>query len=78
MTNIQDAEQLMVSGFPGSPNELEAKAKFLRIEAEMQERIAIASESTASSTKRSVTIMMWSVIVLAISSLATLYISYFR
>jgi hypothetical protein len=54
---------------PGSPNEMTARAEFLRRQTALQREATQAARDTATYTQRSARYMLWSVIVLAISSL---------
>jgi hypothetical protein len=54
---------------PGSPNEMTARAEFLRRQTALQREATQAAGDTATYTQRSARYMLWSVIVLAISSL---------
>ncbi len=69
MTNpeIQEVTEEMAGYQPGTKNELVARAKLFKIEAELQERAAIAAEETAASTKRSAFWIMVSVFVMTTS-----------
>ncbi|MBT3679895.1 MAG: hypothetical protein HOF36_01400 [Candidatus Marinimicrobia bacterium] len=77
MTNpeIQEVTGEMASYQPGTKNELVARAKLYKIEAELLERTAIAAEETASSTRRSAFWIMGSVIVMTVSVIANLIIT---
>ncbi len=77
MTNpeIQEVTGEMASYQPGTKNELVARAKLYKIEAELLERAAIAAEETASSTRRSAFWIMGSVIVMTVSVIANFIVN---
>ena len=67
--DLEGVADNMAGSQPGSKNAHEANTEFIYRNAKAQREIADTS-------KKSITIMMWSVIVLAISSLINLVIEY--
>jgi hypothetical protein len=58
---------------PGSAAEMMARVEFLRRQTELQREATQAAKATAEYTQASACYMGWSVIVLALSSLATAF-----
>lgn len=61
-----------------STDDQQARAEFLLRQTQFHERQAAASEKAAAATERYTRYMFWSVVVLAIASVAQLAVAYFR
>jgi hypothetical protein len=75
LPKIADA---MAGAGQGSHMDQVAKAEFLLRQTQFLERQANAAEETALATKRYTKYMLWSVLVLAVSSLVTLLVTLVR
>ena len=60
---------------PNSQNDMTARAEFLRRQTALQREAAQAAKDTATYTKKNARYMLWSVIVLAVSSLISAVIA---
>jgi hypothetical protein len=72
---LDDLANWMAQIGAGSPNDQVAKAEFLRRQTQAQIDAAKAAEDTAVFTRHNARYMLWSVIVLAASSVCTLVVS---
>lgn len=68
----------MATSGAGSPNDQQAHAEFLLRQTQFHERQAAATEKAAAATEKYTRYMFWSVVVLAIASVAQLAVAYFR
>jgi hypothetical protein len=65
----------MASISPGTPNEMTARAEFFRRQTALQREATQAASDTATYTQRNARYMLWSVIVLTISSVISAVLS---
>lgn len=73
--SLDDLANWMATISAGSPNDQVAKAEFLRRQTQAQIDSAEATKITAVFTSRNAKYLLWSVVVLAASSIATLAIA---
>jgi thiaminase len=69
--DLSQVADSMAATQPGSQNDQVAKAEFLFRQTQFVERQAKAAEETAAATKRYTRYMLWSVVILAASSVLT-------
>jgi len=75
---LDDLTDRMASVTPGSPNDQVARAEFLRRQTLAAIDAAKAAKDTAKFTRDSARYMLWSVAVLALSSIATLIVTIWK
>jgi hypothetical protein len=76
--SLDDLTDRMASVTIGSPNDQAVRAEFLRRQTLAAIEAAKAAENTAKFTRDSARYMLWSVAVLAISSVATLIVTIWK
>lgn len=75
---LEEVANFMARAGSDSHNDQTARAEFLLRQTRSMERQAAAAEQTASETAKYTRFMFWSVLVLAASSLVSLFVSFFR
>jgi hypothetical protein len=76
--SLDDLADRMASVTPGSPNDQAVRAEFLRRQTLAAIDEATAAQDTAKFTRNSARYMLWSVIVLALPSMATLIVTIWK